>query len=846
MEIKITLHLSRPFTGLSLLFFLVCASAGISPAQTKHPVFPPSSSEVNELKASVAPLMKMSIEKIIAQVPTMSGFNFIGCPNCNGGVQEGGVLRWEPGMGDKVECRFCKMEFPNEKFPNNRERVIIAPSGARQVYRYYENPEGRQYFYEGRALYDRWSWMNNMAGNFASLWYITKDDAYGDRAAAIAGRFAQVFPDYAVRYDYPNQPKKFFPANQKWPYEGVSPFRGAKWSWWGYMDISAPMTALYDILKSGYDWKRMDKYIGPGTDKRIENDLLRLSYEHTVINPDNNGNMSPGMYREMIRLGRVVNDPAMVHEAVNRFRQLLSRGFFADGWWKEGATSYHTQTINGLRAAANVLSGYSDPPDWKGERFDNLDLTVSIPLYQKALNVSKEAVLPNGQETPLNDTWARNRSAAGPIAGARTVSRLWSGLGNASLGSGEGENQTMLNINWSGNYGHSHFDNGSIILYALGQELLPDIGYTHSKYKSWAITTASHNTVVIDQREQDHGTAVKPVTGNLKFYDDMNPHVKVIDIDASPAYEVAKTYRRRLVMVNAGPGHDYVIDRFDVEGGKDHDWFLHGLAEQEGILQTSIPLERPSGSLIPSWGGNILPKTQYETDPVKHHPYQFLRDLKTGATAEKSWTATWKYEGGAGLRTYNLLAAGTQVYRFRSPAIRPAQEDDNNLDKTMQSGIMVRNSGKASTFLALHEPFRNEPWIESVQNDGDALVVRYKLNGNAVEDRISIYEGQITVNSSAGWKYNSGTPRSGKVLGLQTAGGKYRLQLDNEAPKVNYIRLDLADGGTRYYPVSLVQGKVLELPDDPGFTMGADGKVVFHTFPKDQYSGPLRYTLFAK
>src|SRR5690606_11841579 len=117
------------------------------------------------------------------------------------------------------------------------------------------------------------------------LWYVTKDNAYGDRAAAIAGRFAQVFPDYAIRYDYPHRLVRFFPADQKWPYEGLTPYRGAKWNWWGYGDIPTYLANVCDILMSGYDWKRMDTVIGSGTDKRIVRDLLRLGYEFTTANP---------------------------------------------------------------------------------------------------------------------------------------------------------------------------------------------------------------------------------------------------------------------------------------------------------------------------------------------------------------------------------------------------------------------------------------------------------------------------------------------------------------------------------------------------------------------------------
>ncbi len=832
-----------------LQFILVIAFTGIAFSQNKdirHPVYSSGTSDIEALKRSVEPLMKMSVEEVIAQVPIGSGIYFVGCPNCNGGAQESGVLGWKLGMGDKVQCNYCQMVFPNEKFPNNREKVIIAPSGARQVYRYYQNSGGREYHFDTHAWYERWLWINPMAERLATIWYATKDNAYADRAAAIAGRFAQVFPDYAIRYDYPNQPKKFFPANQKWPYEGLSPYRGAKWRWWGYDDIPTDLTSVYDILKSGYDWKRMDKFIGPETDKRVARDLLRLGYEFTTANPEQYSNKSPGMYSQMIRVGRVLGDPAMVHEAVKRFREFVSVGFFADGWWKEGTTSYHDMTMNGLNAVANALKGYTDPPDWKGERFNNPDLIAEVPLYQKALLISREAVLPNGRALPINDTWGRDQGRRTVPKGV-TVSRLWPSLGNASLTAGEGENQMMLNLNWSGNYGHAHYDNAAIILYAAGQELLPDLGYTHGKYRLWSITTASHNTVVIDQKEQDHGTDEKPVTGQLKFYDDKNSHVKVIDLDASPAYAVAKTYRRRLVMVNAGPGRDYVVDRFDVEGGKDHDWFLHGMAEQEGTLETSIVLDRTSGSLVPDWGGKELPKTQYEIDHKRFHPYVFLRDLKTGAAAEKPWTATWRYDGGVGMRVHNLSPAGSQVFRFRSPSIRLAQEDDNKQDNFLHSGIMQRNSGKASTFLSVHEPFRNEPWIESVQKDGDAVVVRYKLNGASVEDRISLTEEEIAVNSSVGWKYASGKTHSGKVEGLETTGGKWRLKLDKEASNVKYVRLELSDGQTRYYPVSAVNGKSLELFDDPGFMMDANSqKVQFHTFPKDQYNGSLRYTLFVQ
>jgi hypothetical protein len=807
---------------------------------SRHPIYTPAVSNIESLKESVAPLMKISLKELITEVPENAGIFFIGCPNCNSGAQEMNVLGWKPGMGSKVRCNYCGMEFPNKKFPNNRERVITAPGGVLQVYRYYEDSSGHRYYFEAHAWYERWLWISPMAENLAKIWYLTKDNDYGDRAAAIAGRFAQVFPGYAIRYDYPNAQVQFFPANQKWPYGGLSPYRGAKWSWWGYMGIPVKLANAYDILMSGYDWKRMDKVIGSETDKRIVRDLLRLGYEFTTANPETYTNMSPGMYADMVRVGRILGDPSMVHEAVKRFREFFLKGFFADGWWNEGTTSYHNQTIGELKTVVDALKWYVDPGGWKGERFDNLDLTVRIPLYQKALNVTHDAMLPNGRVLPINDTWARERGHGGNTGS--TVSHLWPSLGDAILSAGDGENQMMLNVNWSGNYGHSHYDNGSIILYAAGQELLSDIGYTHSKYRGWATCTASHNTVVIDQKGQDVGSIKKQVTGRLKFYDDKDTHVKVVDVDASPAYSIADVYRRRLVMVHVGPGRDYVVDRFDVKGGQVHDWFLHGMCEQEGTLQTSIVLDRSLETLVPQWGGKEIPQKQSDADPKSFQAYSYMQNIKAGSVKE-SWSATWLYDS-CGLRSHILSQSETEAFRFRSPSVRLAKEDDNKLDDYMSNGIMQRHSGGASTFIAVHEPFRLAPWIDAVQMDGKIIVVRYKLNEVKIEDHITMNDNEVAVTSSAGWNYESGTTVSGEVKSLAHEGGKWSLLLDKEVPKVNYVRLDFSDGGTYYCPVAAVHENSLELVDDTGFTLDENGKVQFYTFPQNQYNGPLHYNLF--
>jgi hypothetical protein len=295
-------------------------------------------------------------------------------------------------------------------------------------------------------------------------------------------------------------------------------------------------------------------------------------------------------------------------------------------------------------------------------------------------------------------------------------------------------------------------------------------------------------------------------------------------------------------MVHAAAGFDYVVDRFDVKGGQQHDWFLHGMCEEEGTLHTSIALDQPLEALVPAWGGREAPKTQSDISPEHFHAYAYLRDIKKGA-ATAAWTATWRYDN-AGLCSHILSESGTEVFRFRSPSLRRANEDDNKLNDYMSNGIMQRHSGGSSAFTAVHEPFRNAPWIESVKMEGKMIVVHYKLNGKTIEDHITLDEEEIAVTSSAGWKYTSGTTLTGKVKSVDNRQGKWSLLLDKKAPEINYIRLDFSDGGTYYCPVKSVHENRLELKDDPGFTLDENGNVRFYTFPQDRHDGPLRYTLF--
>ncbi|MDX9973640.1 MAG: heparinase II/III family protein, partial [FCB group bacterium] len=399
------------------------------------------------------------------------------------------------------------------------------------------------------------------------------------------------------------------------------------------------------------------------------------------------------------------------------------------------------------------------------------------------------------------------------------------------------DTQFQLHLNWSGAYGHSQADNGSILLFAFGRELLSDIGYTHTRYRNWTLNTASHNTVVVDERSQTFGSKEEPTTGRLLYFDDSNPHVRYADVDASPAYPDCGVYRRRLLHVHAGEGRDYVVDVFDVEGGKTHDWFLHGSADEEGVFESPVAFDTPVDTLIPEWGGRHEPQneTQLDLKGAKFHAYQFLWNIRS-APAPKDAAATWHYEN-AGLRTHLFAEPDSTLFHFQSPAVRGAKEVDADLPNHLRHGILLRHAGPRSRYVAVHEPFATEPWVQSVTRDGNTLTVQH-AGGT---DTITLDADRATVTSTAGWTYDTGTPYSGALSGVQRADG-FALIADKPLPDVPYVRIAFGDAKTLVYPVEKVEANRLLLKDDPGFEY-ADGKARFLYFPQEEFDEPAMYTV---
>ncbi|MFN0052685.1 MAG: heparinase II/III family protein [Planctomycetales bacterium] len=677
--------------------------------------------EAERLLKTTAVVRAMDEGVLRGLVPLQSGLRFVGCPNCTGGVQEG-QLAWSVERPDEVACRFCRHRYPSEKYPMHEAVVVRNPRGEPARFDYWVNDKGYRYFFKARRDFEVRQYLASQTLSLARLYSTTGHKPHARRAAVILDRFAQVFPGWCYHYDYPFRQKEFDDGDV--PTAKFRPgFRTARWNWWAYLDIPSDLVEAFHLIRDSGVLEDLSIEQGVDVAARIRDDLLRNAGEQVLANPETYSNMSPIAWTALVKLGRTIDEPRYVHEVVRRFRTLIERQFFYDGFWHEGSPSYGSQAVSSLDAVLSELRGYSDPPEHidpiDAMRFDKVDLEAEFPLIGQARSALENFRLPNGRVVPVHDAWAMSEPLLHIESGP---SYLLPALGHACARHGAGPHRSEFHLSWSGGYGHQHADLLSLILFSNSRELISDLGYTHSAYRSWTLATASHNTVVIDGRSQAPGSIAAPTDGSLRLIDFTNPRVQVISTDAVRAYPgLAKSYRRTLVVVDAGEEDRYAVDLFEVEGGQTHDYFLHSDADGPTRLTASLELmELPT--LLPQ--GFSWKPTANEGEAGRayepHYAYGFLRNMQSAALIGGAPVSIdWQSPDGtpAGLRVTLLPEDDSQLVVGENPSIRLAREDDTQLDRHQRPFMMLRHRATAgrSMYVSILESFGNQPFISSAK-----------------------------------------------------------------------------------------------------------------------------------
>jgi len=693
------------------------------------PVFPPALGKeaADGLRTKLEPVLRLSEAELLRLIPERSGITNVACPACDGGALEE-EISWSIDRPHEVFCRFCKTRFPNEQYPEDKILRVKNPRGEIQEYPYWEAPtpppvprqgtndakEGYRHFFTARGWHLAKEYLANAALELAQLYWLTGERPYARRSALILDRFAQVYPGYCARNNYPFRQKIIYPGEQGFPFPFQDDYRAAKWAYWAYGDIPDNLVRTYDLIRDSGE-------LDPAARRRIEGDLIRASVAFVRSYREELSNMDPAILRGLITAGRVLGDPGYVHDAVAWIERLVRRQFFVDGMWREGAVSYHNQTLHWTMVLMDLLKGYSDPPGYVppggGERFENLDLAGRLPLLEKARRIPELLRYPNGRVVAFHDTWARERIAATGATGPL----LLRGMGHARLGRGRGAHQMQAHLHYGGGYGHDHFDLLSLTLFAHGQERLSDIGYTNTSHRHWATCTLSHNTVMVDGKDQVRGSERQPNDGDLRLYVPGDETLQVVEAAGERAYPgVTSVYRRLLALVGVGDEDAYVVDLFRVAGGARHEYVLVGDADHGGTLETALPRTAHGASLLPPEVTVRFPKGGVVPGDAGGHniAYAYFRDVER-AVPTGSWTATFAGTEAApgGVKVHGLAEEGTELLFGRVPSVRAAEENEARVGQYTMPALIRRREGTAlaSQFVTVLEPFAERPFLRRVE-----------------------------------------------------------------------------------------------------------------------------------
>ncbi|MFW6598486.1 heparinase II/III domain-containing protein [Propionibacteriaceae bacterium Y2011] len=602
---------------------------------------------VDRLRADVADTVAGGAERIAEFISTTTPAapHFTNCPRCLGNAIHG-HYHWSAADPDVLECSTCGARYPDPAYP---EDVVFHAADGQQVS--YHGGYGHPF--NGFSLHSSWSgnirsrkvaYMTEQLRVLAVLYAVTGEVAYGDTAAAVLARFAEVYPGYLVHSGYGEwtdlPPREAATRLESLPQDEwtIAPNvadRKLHAGYWmaGRATASGGEGHFVQQLAIAYDLVR--ERIDPATRTMIENDLLRESVPLLCADPRlNNKSITNAIGAGMV--GLVLDDPGLIRFGSRVFWHFVRRWFLPDGGTPE-SPSYGLMALHSMITFGDALHGrrlcpdgpvtdvYGDPgvariyrnihdtflPDLShpgfadsyvggGLRLRHADLLVSRydrPEYRALLR--RTAGLPVDQADEVYALF--HRSPDLDVAQGEDRSRLpdvlLPSLRLPYLRAGvDGLDATVI-VSASHWGVHHHYDSLNLTYWDRGHEVVTDLGYLwdrtdHHQTKR----TAAHNVVVVDGGEQrDEGRG-----GSVDLFDRRGP-IAVVECSSTP-YAQADLYRRTCVLIDHGGPDRYLVDVFAVVGGREHDHLLHGpvpdvvLADVELVLDPEGPGHGLTGS----------------------------------------------------------------------------------------------------------------------------------------------------------------------------------------------------------------------------------------------------------
>lgn len=480
----------------------------------------------------------------------------------------------------------------------------------------------------------------------------------------------------------------------------------------------------------------------------------KLDYHHRPYSMLGHHNLDGRLLESQFRLGRLFGDDRIIDTVMDNYRYYLDDYAWGDGHGVEGSPAYTNCAWSTMSHFLNTARGYrgSFGPDhpWWNDRVSGLDPYGAQKLCD-SLSEAALTVFPNGRQIP----WEDSHAAAGPPLGHLRVSVQAGGEipeycrdlyevtgepGNETVTLNDpatfpsyllhnnrkvvfrmphGENTDVLALDYSWLVTHHHYAPMSLIYYALGQEVLTDLGYLgamNTYTREWIRQSPSHNACLVRNAEGQH-TQTRELRGDpTGVMADMG-WVCVAEVAEQIPENLSKigeeaVYSRTVAMVDTGEG-SYLLDVFRLRGGRQHEWYLH--ADGERLSVDGVNLKQSESETLAEL---------FDAPGSSATSLQHVTDLSSGTT-DGGFSATWAplrtwdtgektVQKDTGLRCTMLAEPGTRVITGTAPGQR--YTDNRDLGARLNLMCVKRdNSSNVDEFVAIHEAYREEPKIESIQ-----------------------------------------------------------------------------------------------------------------------------------
>jgi len=403
------------------------------------------------------------------------------------------------------------------------------------------------------------------------------------------------------------------------------------------------------------------------------------------------------------------------------------------------------------------------------------------------------------------------------------------GYGLMSLESGTGEDGTALWMFYGRSFGHGHHDRLNIGLYAFGYKLEPDLGYPEfatswPKRGEWTDNTISHNTVVVDASRQQANWGGHPV-----FFKTL-PGLSAGEVRSENVYEQCDTYARTVALVSVEDGGAYALDIFRVRGGSDHLMSFHA-TPGDPTVEGLQPVAQGEGT----YAGPDVPFGERQSDDVPLG-FSWLYEVERDAAPPASWALDWHvpdgYRGSAEadnmhLRYHHLTQADEVALAWGDPPQNKSGNPRRLRYALARRFAEVEDQPLTSTFVSIHEPYRENPLIRSVERldagtdaDGfEAVAVRVELADGATDYLVScrgdttMAAGDLSFAGRLGFvRVRDGVvERAALIGGTELALGGFRLIAPAPAFTGTVVRMDrdMEGDGRIWVDAELPEGDAL-------------------------------------